>query len=272
MNVKSADGVSIAYQVVGSGKPALVFVHGWSCDKSYCDGQVPHFAQQHKVVTIDLAGHGESGLERNTWTMAAFGEDVVAVVKELALDQVVLIGHSMGGAVIAEAARRMPERVIGLVGADTFWNVERMGAQEQINEFLSRLRANFVETTREFVSSTMFTPTSDPVLVERIIADMSASPLEVGLGAAEGMSKQDLARAFDEVQAPIRCISAAKSPINVEAAQRHASSFEVVFMPEVGHFVMIEAPETFNRLLAEFVKEFISYHGGPPNKSSPPTG
>jgi len=259
MNVKSADGVSIAYRVVGSGKPALVFVHGWSCDQSYWDAQVPHFARQHKVVTIDLAGHGESGLDRNTWTMKAFGEDVVAVVKELGLDQVVLIGHSMGGAVIAEAAWRMPERVIGLVGADTFWNVERMSTQEEINEFLARLKISFTETTREFVSSTMFTPASDPVLVERIVADMSAAPPEVGLGAVEGMSKQDLARAFEEVQVPIRCISAGNSPIDVEAARRHASSFEVVFMPEVGHFVMIEDPETFNRLLTGIVKELVSY-------------
>lgn len=223
---------------------------------------MPHFARQYQVVTIDLAGHGESGLVRNTWTMSAFGEDVVAVVNELGLYQVVLIGHSMGGAVITEAARRIPERVIGLVGADTFLNVERITTQEQIDEFLARLRANFIETTREFVSSTMFTPASDPFLVERIVADMSAAPPEVGLGAAEGMSKQDLARAFEEVQAPIRCISADKSPINVEAAKRHALSFEVVFMPKVGHFVMIEDPETFNRLLSEFMKEFINFQAG----------
>lgn len=261
MNVKSADRVSIAYRVVGSGKPALVFVHGWCCGQSYWDAQVPHFARQYKVVTIDLAGHGESGLERKTWTMSAFGEDVVAVVNELALDEVVLIGHSMGGPVIAEAARRMPERVIGLVGADTFINVEQMGTPEQIDEFLGSLRANFVEATREFVRS-MFTPTSAPVLVERVVADMSAAPPEVGLGAAEGMSKQDLARAFEEVQVPIRCINSGRITTDIEAARRHASSFEVVFMSGVGHFVMMEDPETFNRLLAEIVKEFVSYPAG----------
>jgi pimeloyl-ACP methyl ester carboxylesterase len=194
--------------------------------------------------------------------MAAFGEDVVAVVKELALDQVVLIGHSMGGAVIAEAARQIPERIIGLVGADTFWDVERTSTQEQTGEFLARFQADFVKTTREFVRASMFTPDSNPVLVERIVADMSAAPPEVGVGAIVGMSRQDLARTFEEVQAPIRCIGAGKSPINVEVARRHNSSFEVVFMPGVGHFVMMEDPETFNHLLAEFVKEFISYQTG----------
>jgi pimeloyl-ACP methyl ester carboxylesterase len=119
----SADNVSISYHVEGKGTPALVFVHGWCCDKSYWKHQVPYFSKRHTVVTIDLAGHGESGVGRKAWTMEAFGKDVVAVVEELELDRVILIGHSMGGAVIIEAARQMPERVTGLVGADTFLDV-----------------------------------------------------------------------------------------------------------------------------------------------------
>ena len=115
----SADGVSIHYQVQGKGKPALIFIHGWCCDRSYWDEQLSHFTQQYKVVAIDLAGHGDSGLERKAWTMEAYGEDVVAVVNKLKLQEVILVGHSMGGYVILEAARRLPERIIGLVGVDT---------------------------------------------------------------------------------------------------------------------------------------------------------
>ena len=77
----SADGVPISFQVKGSGAPALVFIHGWCCDRTYWDAQAAHFSKKHKVVAIDLAGHGGSGLGRKVWTMAAFGEDVVAVVK-----------------------------------------------------------------------------------------------------------------------------------------------------------------------------------------------
>jgi len=63
--VLSADNVPISYNVEGNGKPFLVFVHGWCCDKSYWKFQVPHFSKQHKVVIIDLAGHGESaGVEQ----------------------------------------------------------------------------------------------------------------------------------------------------------------------------------------------------------------
>jgi len=258
-NAISADGISIAYEVRGEGEPALVFVHGWCCDRSYWDAQLPYFAQRYKVVAIDLAGHGESGLDRKEWTMGAFGEDVVAVVNKLTLDQVVLVGHSMGGAVILEAARRMPKRVIGLVGVDTLQNFEDKFTQEQIEDMFTPLRSNFAEATRNFVR-TMFTPNSDPVLVEKIANDMSSAPQEVGLGALEGyvdFHNNEEIRVLQEVQAPITCIPSDKYPTNVENNQRYAPSFQAKIMSGVGHFNMIEDPETFNRLLEESVQEFM---------------
>ena len=259
----SADGVPISFQVKGSGTPALVFVHGWCCDKSYWDAQVAHFSKKHKVVAIDLAGHGESGLGRKVWTMAAFGEDVVAVADKLGLDRMVLIGHSMGGAVILEAARRMPERVIGLVGADTFNNVEVNFTQDQVDEWFAPFRADFATATTDLVS-TMFTPDSDSALVEKIAADMSAAPAEVGLGALEELldfRKNETTRALREVKIPVSCINSEMYPTDIEAGRRYASSFEVAFMSNVGHFVMIEDPETFNRLLDEAVAEFVRLAG-----------
>jgi pimeloyl-ACP methyl ester carboxylesterase len=111
----SSNGVSIRYEAHGTHGRPLVFVHCWSCDRRYWRGQVEHFGRGHRVVTVDLAGHGESGTGRAEWTMPAFGEDVVAVVEELGLEDVVLVGHSMGGDVIVEAALRLQGRVAALV-------------------------------------------------------------------------------------------------------------------------------------------------------------
>src|SRR5262249_7740442 len=119
----SADGVTIHYDVQGQGATALVFVHGWCCDRRYWDRQTAHFAPDYTVVWLDLAGHGTSGHDRTTWTIPAFGADIVAVVEQLGLAQVVLIGHSAGGLVVIEAARRLPTTVIGVVGVDTWRNI-----------------------------------------------------------------------------------------------------------------------------------------------------
>jgi DNA-binding transcriptional LysR family regulator len=58
LKVASADGVPIAYEVHGQGSPALVLVHGWSCDRSYWQGQVEPLSRHYQVITLDLAGHG----------------------------------------------------------------------------------------------------------------------------------------------------------------------------------------------------------------------
>jgi sigma-B regulation protein RsbQ len=161
----------------------LVFVHGWSCDRTYWDRQMEHFAARYQVVAIDLAGHGESSRDREAWTMSRFGEDVVAVVEGLELGRLVLIGHSMGGDVIVEAGLRLPERVAGLVWVDAYRTLVAR-TQVELEEFLDPFRRDFAATTRELVSG-MFPAGSDPALVDWVAADMAAAPRDLALEALE---------------------------------------------------------------------------------------
>jgi len=259
-SVLSADSTPIHYEVHGSGEPALVFVHGWNCDRSYWDAQLSDFSERHRVVTVDLAGHGESGLGREVLSMTAFGQDVAAVVADLALEQVVLIGHSMGGPVVVEAARLLGDRVLVVVGADTFGEVSVSYSEEQTEALLDRFRPDFGHAMRELVSANMFVPTSDSTFIEQIVEDMSSAPPAVGIGALEGMINwynNESANALSALRVPIRLINSDMNPTNVDAGRAYASSFDVVLMSGVGHFVMMEDPETFNRLLGEIVEEFV---------------
>ena len=78
----SSDNVPIVYQKTGNGEQSLVFVHGWSCDKNYWSGQLEYFGNYYSVYTLDLAGHGESSLGRDDWTIENYGKDVKAVVEK----------------------------------------------------------------------------------------------------------------------------------------------------------------------------------------------
>ena len=252
--VFSEDNVEISYDVHGKGEPALVFVHGWCCDKRYWTYQVPYFTGRYRVVTIDLAGHGLSGLERRNWTIEAFGGDVVAVVEKLNVERAILIGHSMGGSVIIEAAGRMPGRVVGLVGVDTLHDVETTYPRKQIREFIYGFQEDFRGNTREFVRD-MFPSDSDPNIVERIVEDMSSAPPWVGISSLGGYFRYNLTEALKQVKVPIYCINSDLLETNIEANRRHAVSFDVKLMPGMGHFVMIEDPDTFNGLLDEVIVE-----------------
>ncbi len=253
----SSDGTPIHYDVYGGGEPALVFVHGWCCNRSYWDQQVTPFAQRYTVVTLDLAGHGASGHDRATYSMPLFGQDVVAVVEQLALPRVVLIGHSMGGPVIVEAARRMPERVVGLVGADTWHDLSLQRTQAQVDERMAPFRANFVEAAQRFVR-TMFLPTSDPALIERVLAGMSAAPPHIGVEALSAVTGSDelVRQGFRELHVPRCTINAAGwRQSNQAAAQEFGLT--VRLMSGVGHFVMLEDATTFNRLLDEALQQCV---------------
>lgn len=256
--VHSADGVPINYDVTGSGKIALVFVHGWCCNRGHWQGQVSHFAPRYSVVSIDLAGHGSSGCDRTRWSMSAFGRDVVAVVEQLGLEQVVLIGHSMGGLVIVEAARRLPTAVIGMVGADTWRNIENIRTPEQIAELVAPFRANFEAAAGAFVR-TRFAPTSEPNLVERVVAAMSAAPPHIAIGAFEALCGYDrqLQAELERIKAPKITVNAHSRPTNSAALQRHG--IRVMPISGVGHFVMMEDPQNFNRLLDEALQKIMKH-------------
>lgn len=252
-SVTSVDGVSIHYQTAGDGPIPIVFVHGWSCDRSYWSEQLDHFAAGHRVVALDLGGHGDSGLNRETWTMSAFGADVAAVVEVLDLERAVLVGHSMGGAVVAEAAKQLADRLIGLVVVDNFQNLDESMTPSEIEETLQPWVEDFVGVTQRVVR-TMFVPTSDSALIEHIVDDMSSGPPEVGVGAARDYFRWFGENPLEGIGVPVVVINSDVGPTNTEPFERYG--LELILMSDVGHFVMMEDPETFNRILAEVLSEF----------------
>jgi pimeloyl-ACP methyl ester carboxylesterase len=69
-------GIKLAYEDRGAGKPPFVFVHGWTCDRSFFAPQVEHFARRHRVVSLDLRGHGESDQPEGQYSIAAYADDI----------------------------------------------------------------------------------------------------------------------------------------------------------------------------------------------------
>ena len=253
---QAKDGVQIHYASGGSGSPALVFIHGWNCDRSYWSAQLPFFAATHQVVAIDLAGHGDSGINRETWSMANFGADVVAVADALQLEDIILVGHSMGGPVALEAARLLKGRVKMVIGADTLSDVSLRYADEQLAGMLAAMAADFPGTVEGLVRSSFFLPTSEPALIDQIARDMSAAPPAAGIGAFEGFARwfdEDAEKTMAEIDVPIRLINSDYRPTNTLAGQALTASFEATLMSGVGHFVMQEDPAQFNAIMAELL-------------------
>lgn len=255
----SADGIPIHYKLYGKGDVSLVFVHEWCTNMKYWDEQIPSFGVNFKVVTLDLAGHGRSGTGRTKWTMDAFGQDVAAVVEKLDLQNVVLIGHGMGGPVILEAARMLPDRAIGLVGADSFSDLYMKGLDEtKIPLAMKPYLENFQEQIREHVRLSWFSPRSDHDLMSKIILDMIKTPKEAALGSLEELQRYDATETFKEVRLDVRVVQTTHQDVSYEVTQTYAKSVWVEYLDGLGHFIMLEDPRAFNRHLANFINEFVT--------------
>jgi len=252
----SKDGTPISYEIFGVGEPTLVFVHGWSCDARYWRAQVPVFSKKYRVVVLDLAGHGHSGMSRTKYTMGSFGDDVRAVTESTGSHSVILIGHSIGGSVIAEAACLMPDRVIGLIGIDTLENIEYPMTREELKKMIAPLEEDFRDGSRQFVGE-MIASNTDPQLREWILSDMSAAPPSVALSAMNEMMTQyitgEAAKVFKKVRIPVVTVNGDLWPVNYEANRRHMFSFDAIVLKEADHFLMVDRPIDFNKALEKAI-------------------
>lgn len=260
LSTKSADGIPLRYRVYGReadpAQPVLLFIHGWSADSSYWDAQIYPLKDRYTVVTLDLAGHGESGITRRRWTMDAYADDVVAVAERVPDRPLVLIGQSMGGAVALQAARRMPERVIAIIGADAFQNLANPPAPaDALERRLEPFRRDFPTAMRDYVAGTLFQPDAKPELVRRIADDMASAPPGVALGSIIAMNEMNFSAALADVDVPLVAINSDIGPTDVDRIRIHAPTFRLKLMSGVGHFVMIEDAGRFNQLLEETLLE-----------------
>lgn len=252
--VQSADDVSIAYTTHGTGKPAIVFIHGGYADQTFWREQVEVLADQHRLVTLDLAGHGLSGSDRKVWSLAAFGEDVRAVVEVLELDSVILVGNSLGGPVALSAAESMPEVVEGIVAVDTFQKADQHWSRENLEAYIESLRQDFPRTCQAMVGQLLLEGT-EPELYTWIETKMCSFDPAVAPHVVEGFLDFDLKEEFSAAEVPIRAILGQTAPIDLEGNRALLPDFDAVVMEGCGHYPQLERPDEFNRHLAAYVEE-----------------
>ncbi|MGA2092080.1 MAG: alpha/beta hydrolase [Sedimentisphaerales bacterium] len=263
---RSFDGERIAYHTTGPfdklragrGDVTLIFVHGWCCDSRYWREQVPVFEKKYRVVTMDLAGHGNSGHNRKIYSVDNYGQDVKAVIEAIDAKKVIVIGHSMGGEIVVEATRLEPNRVIGIIGADSLHNVEEDINEQMVKEMTKGIDTDFKQWMRKFVEP-MLGKDMKPELKKEIIDGMSSAQPDRAINTFEQyvdkLRDRKIAKEFLEIKVPVRCVNADLWPMNPEGNRKYMKSFDVKIMKGAGHFVMLERPEEFNKLLDESIEE-----------------
>jgi len=251
----TADGNRMPYEVAGDTYADLtvVLVHCWLCDRTFWNAQLPALAEGYRTLTFDLPGHGEATAERETWTVASYGEDVAGLIDGLGLTDVVLVGHSMGGPVSLRAAALLQGKVRGIVAVDTLHDAEFKFEGEHVEGFMQAFETDFVGTCDLFVDQ-MF-PEQGVEEIASYVRDAACDDRrsEIGSALMRNFGAIDMPAWFREAGVPIRAINAAEpKPTRIEANRKYAD-FDAVLMDDVGHYPHMTRPERFNQLMLEAI-------------------
>jgi pimeloyl-ACP methyl ester carboxylesterase len=247
------DGVALAHDDAGSGAPPILLVHGWTHDHTYLAPQFAHFSEHHRVVSVDLRGHGDSDKPEQTYSIQGFADDLAWQIYELGLHRPVVVGHSMGAAVVLDLAGRYGDRISAVVLLDpsTFIPPEVRDALEPTTAGLRS--AAFRDVQRALVGNVSFLPTDDPRLAAQITKAMSSAPQHVMAGCWEALLNYDPVPAASVCSVPMLCILAAHPLADIAAFRATCPSVVVGQTVGAGHYHQLLVPEQVNAMIDRFV-------------------
>lgn len=244
------------YTLTGSGTQTLVFVHGWCINGSYWDPQVEAFKDRYRVLTIDLAGHGKSKVQRTDWTIQNYANDVAELITQLKLESVILIGHSMSGNVNLLVHDKISDRVAGFVGIDNLHELGKEFTDSSRAEgeiFLKMMETNFKATAPLFANF-LFSPTTDSTVRSRVMNDiMTADTIRAAATLRSLFTESQKESVYSKkLKVPLVLVNSDMFPVNDSLLTKNAGrGYKVFLVHGTGHYPMIEAPQEFNQRLSE---------------------
>lgn len=252
----------LAYDDKGSAAsertPPLVLIHGHPFDRTMWAPQISAFSATRRVIAPDLRGYGESPVVPGVTPLPAFAEDIAGLLDALGVREFVLAGLSMGGQIVMECYRQFPERVRGLVLADTFPAAETPEGKRTRGAMADRLLREGMRGYADEVLYKMVAPYADADVAAHVHRMMTATSPEGAAAALRGRAERpDYRELLTRVTVPALVVVGADdeyTPVS-DAEAMHAalpdSTLRVI--DSAAHLPNLERPEEFNETLSAFL-------------------
>lgn len=247
------DGIALAYEDAGSGTPPVVLVHGIACHRAFMAPQARFLRARHRVVAIDLRGHGDSDAPRQRYTIEALADDVGWICDQLDLERAVVVGHSLGGLVGLELAAARPDLIGGAVLIDSVL-LAGEGRQDTVAGLVAGLRGPDGDRVLHEYFRPFFGPHDDPAVCEWILDQAVRTPAHVTSSIwEEASSSWDDAGALARCRSPLLYLDAGTANADLERAVRVNDSLTLGRTVGTGHFSQLISPEQVNAMLERFL-------------------
>jgi non-heme chloroperoxidase len=261
-----ADGVRLRFTDRGPAdgdraRPVLL-VHGWKGSHRLWDPAIVRLARDHRVVAFDLRGMGESEKPRCAYDFDELSDDLGAVIDALGLDDIVLVGWSMGTTVSLRYLERGGQGVGGLVIVNGPLRLTRAPefphamTEPELQAYLTELRDAWPAGEREFQAATVLK--GPAALVDWLYGIALQTPLDVALRLVEQQAKLDMRQALTELQIPVLAVYSRHDPYYPESLAHHiartARRGRAVIFDHSAHCVPIEEAERFCEVVDEFAR------------------
>lgn len=253
-------GLTVAYTDEGKGTP-VVFVHGFPLNRNMWAPQVQALSRQHRVITVDLRGHGESDAPLWRYTMEQFADDLTGVLDHLSIQQAVMAGLSMGGYILFAFYRKYANRVSALILSDT-------RAQPDTDEGRAG-RFNMAQSAytqgsgaiADVMLSKLLCPASlhtRPELVQQVRGMITAMTLGGMAGDLMGMAdRPDSVPLLSTIACPTLIIvgelDLATPPSDAHLMSEQIPGAQLKIIPGAAHLPNLEQPEAFNDAVRSFL-------------------
>ena len=242
------NGLRLYHEVAGEGFP-LVLLHGGmlTIDLNYAD-LIPGLVDRHRVVAVELQGHGRTADIDREITPAASASDVVALLDHLGIDRAHILGHSMGAATALELAVRHGSRVRSVVAASA--SVRRAGLHEDLTDPARQAASTRMPTQRDFEDfrDAYRRLSPHPEHFEDFLALLSASQADT-----EGWSDDELAG----ITAPTLLVLGDRDFTTVEHGalmQQLIPGSQLAVLPDTTHMEVTRKPDLLLPLLRRFLR------------------
>jgi 3-oxoadipate enol-lactonase len=255
------NGVNLAYTDQGQGLP-VVFVHAFPLSRAMWAPQVEALAGRFRVITVDLRGHGESDAPLWRYTLDQFADDLRGLMDHLGLSKAVFVGLSMGGYTLFAFYRRYPDRLKGLILADTRAQADTEEGRAGRFTMAQTAYRQGADAVADLMLPKLFSPASlqgRPDLTQQVRNIITKTQVSGIAGDLMAMAERsDSVPLLKDITCPTLVVvgelDTATPPADAKLIADGIPGARLEIIPAAAHLANLEQPEAFNRAVRSFLE------------------